>query len=196
MKSYTEKRTAWPGMPALILIIALSCFACSQESGGRLDIPARAFDEIKKSGKLVVLTRNAPTTYYIDRTGSPAGPEYELVSAFAAAIDVEPRFVIKNTVGDILKGFEAGEADIAAAGLAITEKRSSRYRFSPTYQEITQQAVTRRDRVQPESIEELEDLVITVIANSSYTERLQKLRAGEYPGLSWHTTDTRDTEQL
>lgn len=196
MKSYTEKRTAWPGMPALILFIALCCFACSQESGGRLSIPARSLDEIKNSGKLVVLTRNAPTTYYIDRTGNPAGPEYELVAAFAASIDVVPHFVIKNTVGDILKGFEAGEADIAAAGLTITERRGLRYRFSPTYQEITQQVVTRRDRVQPDSIDELKKLNITVIADSSYTERLEKLRTTQHPALSWNTADTRDTEQL
>jgi membrane-bound lytic murein transglycosylase F len=165
-------------------------------TGSYLPIPGRSLEEIKKSGKLRVVTRNAPTTYYIDRTGKQAGPEYDLISAFAASISVEPEFIVKQTIDEILKSFENGEADIAAAGLTITEERRKRYLFAPPYQEITQQVVTRRDHVQPESISELAGLEIRVIANSSYTERLERLKETSYPGLDWETTSRRDTEQL
>ncbi len=186
------RHTAW----LLIFALALFTSACDRGGSQRMDIPARSLKEIKRSGKLIILTRNAPTTYYIDQTGSPTGPEYELMAAFAACLDTEPHFIIKDTVDDVLKGFESGEADIAAAGLTITENRGRHYRFSPAYQEITQQVVTRRDRFQPESIKELEGLEITVIANSSYTERLNNLKKSDYPGLSWKVSKTRDTEQL
>lgn len=185
-------RLAWIGPVILILLL----IACERIPAIRPHIPSRSLKEIQESGELLVLTRNAPTTYYIDRSGNPTGPEYEMVTAFAAAIGVKPRFIIKQTISDILTGLENGEADIAAAGLTITPNRRDRYQFSAPYQEITQQIVTRRDRVQPESIEDLAELDITVIANSSYTERLHKLRADGLSELSWKETDTMDTEQL
>lgn len=183
-------------MRALMLFFCIVVFAGGCERFTGPDISYRSLDEIKKSGKLVVLTRNAPTTYYIDQNGIAAGPEYEMVQAFAESIGVEPEFQIKYTVDAILRSLEAGEGDIAAAGLTITEKRQKRYRFSRAYQEITPQVVTRRDRVQPESIQELVGLEITVIANSSYTERLEKFKEEKYPNLSWTTTNDSDTEQL
>jgi membrane-bound lytic murein transglycosylase F len=182
---------------AFLLCLGLALLSGACERGGdSLEIPGRSLEEIRQSGKLRVLTRNAPTTYYIDRTGRPTGPEFDLISAFAASIGVEPELIIKHTIDDILVSFENGQADIAAAGLTITENRSRRYRFSPSYQEITQQVVTRRGREQPESLEDLAGLEITVIANSSYTERLEELKKARFPGLSWEATQTRDTEQL
>ncbi len=184
-------------LTGLLCVIPLLFIAsCDRGSGSRVEIPGRSLEKIKESGKLRVLTRNAPTTYYINRSGNAAGPEYDLASAFAESIGVTPEFIIKPTVDEILTSFEKGEADIAAAGLTITKNRRSRYRFTPAYQEITQQVVTRRDRVQPGSIAELTGLDIMVIANSSYSERLRKLKAGEYPELSWSVTEARDTEQL
>jgi len=170
--------------------------ACDWVPDIRPHIPSRSLKKIQESGQLLVLTRNAPTTYYIDRTGKPTGPEYEMMADFAQSIGVEPKYIIKQTIDDILTGLENGEADIAAAGLTITRARRGRYQFSSPYQEITQQVVTRRDRIQPESIEALTGLDITVIANSSYTERLKKLKALAHPELSWKETDTRNTEQL
>ncbi|MFP4257225.1 MAG: membrane-bound lytic murein transglycosylase MltF [Desulfobacterales bacterium] len=182
------------GLLAAVLCIAVLAGSCdfSEKNG----IPYRSLEDIKESGRLVVLTRNAPTTYFIDRNDNPAGPEYELAEAFAESIGVKVEYNIKYTVDEILKSLEKGEADIAAAGLTITEKREKRYRFSPSYQEITPQVVTRRDRVQPDSLEEVAGLDIVVIANSSYTERLEKFKAGDYPGLVWTETDDTSTEQL
>ncbi len=185
------------GFAWILLITAiLPILACDWVPAIPPHISSRSLKKIQESGELLVLTRNAPTTYYIDRTGSPTGPEYEMMTDFAAAIGVKPKFIIKQTIDDILTGLENGEADIAAAGLTITPNRRARYRFSDPYQEITQQVVTRRNRVQPESIEDLAGLEITVIANSSYTERLYKLKADGHPDLAWNETDAMDTEQL
>jgi membrane-bound lytic murein transglycosylase F len=181
---------------ALVLFIFLLgfLFGCERLSGS--GIPSRSLKEIQKSGKLIVLTRNAPTTYYIDQTGEPSGPEYDLVEAFAKFLGVTAEYKTKKTIDDILTTLELGEGDIAAAGLTITETRKKKFRFSPPYQEITPQVVTRRDRIQPESIEDLVGINITVIANSSYSERLSYLRDSRYPDLQWEETDEMDTEQL
>ena len=178
----------------VFLCVALLAVSCQRYEGP--EISYRSLAEIKESGKLVVLTRNAPTTYYIDQNGIAAGPEYEMVQAFAESIGVEADFQTRQTVDAILTSLEDGEGDLAAAGLTITDNRQKRFRFSPAYQEITPQVVTRRDRVQPESIQELVGLEITVIANSSYTERLEKFKEEKYPNLSWTTTNDSATEQL
>lgn len=56
----------------LALLLALS--ACTDNDA--------YIERIKEQGKLVVVTRNAPTTYYEGRDGA-TGFEYDLVSAFA-----------------------------------------------------------------------------------------------------------------
>lgn len=178
----------------ICIVLFVFSYSCERLSGS--GIPSRSLREIQKSGKLIVLTRNAPTTYYIDQTGEPAGPEYELVEAFAEFLGVTAEYRIKKTIDEVLTGLEQGEGDLAAAGLTITGAREKKFRFSPPYQEITPQVVTRRDRIQPESIGDLVGISITVIANSSYSEKLSQLRDSQYPDLQWEETETMDTEQL
>jgi membrane-bound lytic murein transglycosylase F len=155
----------------------------------------RSLEEIRASGKLVVLTRNAPTTLYTDRNERQTGPEYDLVESFAASIGVEVEYKIKSSIKEIIDAVEAGEGDLAAAGLTITEERQKKFLFGPAYQDVTQQVVCRRDNVQPDEIADLIGLDIVVIADSSYVERFKVLRE-QYPELAWRETPTEDTEQL
>jgi len=155
----------------------------------------RSLAQIQQSGKLVVLTRNAPTTLYTDRDEQQSGPEYDMVQSFADSLGVGVEYRIKSSIQEIIDALENAEGDMAAAGLTITEQRQQKFIFGPPYQDVTQQVVCRRDNVQPESIEQLVGLKITVIAGSSYVERLQALRA-QYPELAWEETDGEDTEQL
>jgi membrane-bound lytic murein transglycosylase F len=185
-------RSPEPGRPAWALL------ACLLLAGGDAASEARAsrsLAEIRASGTLVVLTRNAPTTWYIGRDEEPTGPEHDMARAFAAHLGVRPRFVVKRTIQEIVAGIENGEGDLAAAGLTITAERSARFRFGPSYQTVTQQLVCRRDRTQPEEIADLIGLDIRIISASSYSERLQALQR-EHPGLAWTETAHRDTEQL
>ncbi len=191
----TEEGACLLRLPNLALLAVLAV-GCDDTPTTPSQQASRSLAEIKESGELVVLTRNAPTTWYIDRDGEPAGPEYELVESFAASIGVDVEYRKKLTVQAILDGIENAEADLAAAGLTITNPRRERFRFGPPYQDVTQQVVCRRDNVQPEEIEELMGLEIVVIAGSSYTERLNALKSGEYPELAWDETDSKNTEQL
>ena len=155
----------------------------------------RSLEDIQASGKLVVLTRNAPTTVYTDREEKQTGPEYDLVESFAASIGVEVEYKIKPSIKEIIAAVENAEGDLAAAGLTITEQRLQKFIFGSAYQDVTQQVVCRRDNVQPDAIENLVGLNLVVIADSSYVERLKVLRE-QYPDLVWKETTTEDTEQL
>ena len=77
----------------------------------------------------------------------------------------------------------------------MTPVRQEAFHFGPSYQDVTQQVVCRRDNVQPESVTELVGLEIKVIAASSYAAQLARLRQ-EHPELSWEETDSLSTEQL
>lgn len=177
----------------LVALVPLLLAGCSgppsDEAAGR-DLAA-----IKASGTLVVLTRNAPTTWYIGRDGQPTGPEHDMVQAFAEQLGVTPEFKVLDTVPEILDALAAGEGDLAAAGLTILHGREKRFRFGPGYQDVTQQVVCRRDNVQPEEPADLVGLNIEVLADSSYSARLAQLR-GKYPKLKWRETTEQTTEQL
>ena len=179
---------------ALVLTPALA--GCDTRETNTRQQPARSLAEIRDSGTLVVLTRNAPTTWYIDREGEPTGPEHDLARAFAAWLGVEVEFRRKPTVAAVLDGIENAEGDLAAAGLTRTEARRDRFRFGPPYQPVTQQVVCRRDHVQPESFEDLIGLDLEVIADSSYVERLSELKANGHPELEWTENESADTEAL
>lgn len=177
-----------------IVVVLLLLSACdSKPNEAQKD--TRSLEEIKDSGTLVVLTRNAPTTLYTDRDEKQAGPEHDLVQSFAASLGVEIEYRIKPSIKEIIAAVENAEGDLAAAGLTITEQRRQKFLFGPPYQDVTQQVVCRRDNVQPEAIADLIGLNITVIAGSSYVERLQVLKQ-QHPELAWQETGSEDTEQL
>jgi len=157
---------------------------------------ARSLEAIQASGKLVVLTRNAPTTWYIGRDDRPTGPEYELVEAFADHLGVEAEYVLEDTVDRILESIERGEGDLAAAGRTTPRERRERYRFGPPYQPVTQQVVCRRGGPQPEDLRELSELHIEVIANSSYAELLHDLELEGYRTPDWTAVEGVTTEEL
>jgi membrane-bound lytic murein transglycosylase F len=183
-----RNKNAWL---ACVLLVLVGCDAKLNEAQKE----TRSLEQIRESGKLVVLTRNAPTTMYTDRDEQQSGPEFDMVQSFADSLGVKVEYKIKASIREIIDAVENAEGDMAAAGLTITAKRQQRFIFGPSYQDVTQQVVCRRDNVQPEAIEELVGLKIKVIAGSSYVERLQVLRE-QHPDLAWQETDSEDTEQL
>lgn len=151
-------------------------------------------DEIRNSGKLIVLTRNAPTTYYEGRDG-PEGLEYDLINDFARGLSLEVTFIVKENVSEILQALQAGEAHIAAAGLSNTVIRERNFLFSPAYQEVSLQVVCRRERFLPQNIDDLKGINLWVPSGTSYSEKLHSLKSS-YPFLQWKETGSKNTEQL
>lgn len=150
--------------------------------------------KIKADGELVVLTRNAATTYYESRDGY-SGLEYEMATSFAKHLGVEAKFVVKDDVSDLLESLRAGDADIAAAGLTSTQERSEQFLFGPTYQMVTQQVVCRRGGKRPKTPKDLVDINIHVPMGSSYVNQLQKHKVLN-KNIKWQEVDNTDTETL
>ncbi|MBF0311740.1 MAG: membrane-bound lytic murein transglycosylase MltF, partial [Magnetococcales bacterium] len=73
----------------------------------RPEIPG--VERIRERGELVVLTRNAPTTYYLGRNQDPEGFEHDLALAFGNHLGVPVRFRLYHTRSDILEAMQRNE---------------------------------------------------------------------------------------
>lgn len=168
------------------IVFLLVLTSCSSETG--------RLENIKAKGELVVLTRNAATTYYESREGF-MGVEYEMAKAFADSIGVKVRFILRDDVSDLFDALNKGDADFAAAGLTHTNNRAESFLFGPSYQKVSQQLVCRRGGKKPKKLEHLTDITIQVSANSSYVEQLKKVKQ-LHPEIQWQEVDDVDTETL
>ncbi len=149
---------------------------------------------IKEQGTLRIVSRNGPTSYFEDRTGA-TGFEYELARLFAEYLDVELEVTVLHSLEEIFESLEDNNVHLAAAGLTITEEREKRLNFSPTYMEIKQYVLYRAGTKRPKSPEDLAGKKITVMAQSSHSEILNRLKP-DYPGLHWRTATDVETVDL
>jgi len=175
-----------------IFVILIFSGSCSMPGSGGV---ARSVGAIKASGKLIVVTRNAPTTYTIDAEGNASGPEHDLAVAFAKNLGVHVEFLIKDTITEVMQAVQNGDADLAAAGLSLTNQRSQAFLFGPSYQQVTQQVVCHHKMKLPRKVDDLIGLNLLILKDSSYAERLQELKT-RHPGLEWEVTDEWPTDQI
>jgi membrane-bound lytic murein transglycosylase F len=149
--------------------------------------------QVLASGELHVLTRNAGTTYYQGPHG-PAGLEYQLLKRFADQLGVKLVITVPDSFNEIIEDISKGDAQIAAAGLTVTQEREKLVRFSPAYQTITQEVVYNANKHKPQNLDDL-DGILEVIAQSSHSERLHDLQHS-HPNLSWVENQQADSTEL
>ena len=151
-------------------------------------------EQVQRDGVLRVVTRNAPTTYYIGTEG-PVGPEYELAKGFADFLGVALEIYTLDSIPQILAEVASGRAHLAAAALTVTPTRAEALEFGPEYRRVTQQLVYRLGTPIPRSIEQTYGQHIEIPAGSSFVETLEKLREGA-PGLTWLENPVQDVPEL
>ncbi|MES2397660.1 MAG: transporter substrate-binding domain-containing protein [Bacteroidota bacterium] len=99
-------------------------------------------DEIKKRGKLIVLTENSSTGFYIYK-GDSMGFEFELLNSFAKNIGVTLELVIVKDMNAIFNQLNKGEVDIIAANLTVTQERVAIVDFTEPLM-LTRQVLIQR----------------------------------------------------
>ncbi len=152
-------------------------------------------NDIKRQGKLVVLTLNSPTTYYLGADDAPTGYEYDLSKALADSLDVEVEYKLFDNLEGLLSAINNNEGHLAAAGLTQTKEREETYLFGPGYKTVQQKVVCQRNSRLPKEIDDLQQRSILIIADSSYQETLQALKT-DYPELNWDITSELSAEQV
>ncbi|MEZ5568595.1 MAG: membrane-bound lytic murein transglycosylase MltF [Halioglobus sp.] len=177
---------------ATTLLIILLCAVATQTGGcSRQD----SLERILTRGELLVVSRNSPTTFFLDKSG-PTGFEYALTDLLAAdlgvTLSVTPEFSLEGIFNSLLRG----DADLAAAGLTLTAQRAARFPHSLPYDTLVTQVVYRAGKRRPRNVEDLVGRKIVTLADSSHAETLQQLRAGPLPDLTWDTLPEAGTMQL
>ncbi len=167
---------------ALLLWLACAC------------TPQSTLEKIQQEKTLHVLTRNTPTTYYIDRDG-PAGFEYELVKKFADYLGVDLRLRFVNDLGETQKIIENGFAHFATAGIAISPDKLSRFRFSEPYLEVKPTIIYRKGSLRPRKVADILNSPVHVLTNSHHVEKFNALKS-EYNSLDWIEHEDMETSDL
>lgn len=140
-------------------------------------------DRVLERGELRVVTRNTPTTYYVGPDG-PRGPEFDLVEGFAEDLGVTLVVDTVDAVSDVLPRLRSGEADLAAAGLSMTEARRENVNFGHPYNAVDMHLIYKLGTGRPRSVEQLVGRRIEVVAGSSHADMLDALKR-EVPALKW-----------
>ncbi len=140
-------------------------------------------DRVLERGELRVVTRNSPTTYS-DGPDGPHGPEFDLVAGFADALGVTLVIETADAVSEVLPLLRSGKADLAAAGLSMTDARRANVDFGHPYNFVDMHLVYKLGTGRPRSAEQLVGSRIEVVAGSSHATMLQELKQ-EVPELEW-----------
>jgi len=123
-----------------------------------------------------------------------SGFEYELAKKYADYLNVDLKIVPSYSLDELFMKLNKGEVDILAAGISITDKRLSRFRFSPAYQKVSQKLVYKQGNIRPRKLVDLTGN-LTVTTNASYVENLEKLKLS-HSELNWQETSEFDSEEL
>jgi len=182
-------------LPALAIVALAGC-SQSDSTSSTANQPSEKLASPEETGVLEVATRNGSTTYYLDRHENPIGPEYSLIKRFAASQGWDVNWTMHESTSAVLKALEAGNTHIAAAGLTHLPSRTDRFTRGPAHTEITEQLVCHRDmRPMPRKPEAMPEVGISVTADSSYVETLNRLST-EHEGITFTEDDSRTTEVL
>ncbi len=183
------------------LIYALLLVACDSSKDY---VPAKSVQkkaklsklaQIRHNGVLRVLTRIDPTTYYPVNKGH-AGLDYDLITLFAKQLNVKVEYQVVDDVDELLKKIAHGEADIAAAGLSVTDARKQTIRFAAPYHEVIEQVIYRSGTVHPRKPADLNAGILEVVKGSSHIETLRKLKQTSVPNLTWTSNPGFDSHKL
>ena len=149
---------------------------------------------LKERGRLRMLTRNNPLTYFIHR-GRQVGFEYELVKEFAARHDMRLDIVIPDSHADLLTYLNEGKGDLVAAAMTITGPRQELAAFSRPYNKVDELVVVRADQDSITSLGDLAGRTLHVRRSSSFYTTLKALE--DSIGLKVvAVSDTVETEEI
>ena len=149
---------------------------------------------MKERGRLRMITRNNPLTYFIHR-GRQVGFEYELMKEFAARHDMRLDIVIPESHADLLDYLNEGKGDLVAAAMTITGPRQELADFSRPYNEVDELVVVRADQDSIASLGDLAGRTVHVRPSSSFYTTLLALQ--DSVGLEIAAvSDTLETEEI
>jgi membrane-bound lytic murein transglycosylase F len=127
-----------------------------------------------------------------------SGIEYDLATLFVKdfAPEYEIKFLLVNSISDVIPTLLKGKANIAAANLTITHLSQQLVQFSTPYQDTQQQLIYNNEADEkPINLASISNRKIAVPAGTSFAERLSQIQEKE-PSLHWHAINQTNSESL
>lgn len=147
----TERSRPAPFRLLLVLFAALALLgaACGDDGdddAGDDDTPVvdqgRALDTVSK-GKLTVCTDIPYAPFEFEEEGKVVGIDAEIVRAISGRLSLTPEFRDTDFEG-IFAALNAGQCDVIASSVSITDERKKTVDFSEGYYEIVQSMLVRK----------------------------------------------------
>lgn len=146
-------------------------------------------EQIDTLGTLRVATVNSATTYYLDADG-PTGFEYDLIREFAQSLGLRFDMVVMPDQQAVIDAVASGHAHIGV-GVAVSEPRREKVRFTPPYDEAKLEVVYRVYKHKPRKLAGLSgDLVLP--AHTAFADWLRANR----PDIEFTVDEQANTEEL
>jgi membrane-bound lytic murein transglycosylase F len=158
------------------------------------DLDTTHLDRIKRRGEIVVVTRNGPNSYYIEKNDA-AGLEYELAKKFADYLGVGLKLVIAKNTAEITDVLSAGKADFAAAALISNQTGNGPLIYGPSYYNVTQQLAYRNGNTMPTSLADLQPARLDLAADTAAVLPLDQMRRA-HPDLALRLHDDQDSHEM
>ncbi len=181
----------------LIIIVFISiCVLFVNQFSHRAQFTPRAtiLDNILKTGKIRVITRNNSYCYYIYRE-QPMGFEYDLVNGFADYLGVKLEIIIAEQWDEMIPALMDGKGELIATSMTITPKRKKQVAFSNGYMATRQYIIVHRNNRDIKKAEDLAGKTVHVRKGTSYQERLEALKRDGID-LTIELQDNTPTEEL
>jgi len=136
---------------------------------------SKDWDQIKKTGKLTLLTENATLSFF-EFKGKRMGFEYEILDTFCKAHQLQLEVKVVSKLGDFVRLLRKGEGDVVAANLPIALRQQRYYSYSLPYYHTYQVLVQRKSDSIISEPANLAAKTVYVRKNSAYEKRLLALQ--------------------
>lgn len=170
----------------IVLLLALPLiYSCRKQEIATVEEETfvRDLGDIRKSGKLIVVTDFNSINYFIYK-GQPLGFQYEMLQELSDHLDIEIEVRVNN---DLEKNFDdlvQGKVDLIASNLTVSRERKEIAAFTVPHSQTRQVLVQKKPQRQ-EPFSEVKELIrnplnlsgktVYVQKNSSHAARLKNL---------------------
>lgn len=176
-------------MPVILRSLTLVLIAALALVLGTCQYRPGLLEQIDTLGTLRVATVNSAMTYYLDADG-PAGFEYDLVREFADDLGLKVDVLVLPDRDAVLDAVASGRAHIGV-GLAVSQARRRRVRFTPPYAQTKLEAVYRANGHKPDNLAALSGR-LTLPADTALADWLR----ATHPKIDFDVDPQANTEEL
>ncbi|WP_243349122.1 transglycosylase SLT domain-containing protein [Parabacteroides sp. FAFU027] len=177
----------------LIMIVLPIYLVISVQKFRKETTPFKRFytvSEIKKRGKLRILTLYSSTSYFIYR-GQEMGYEYELASGFAESLGVQTEVIVAENTNQLIRLLREGKGDVVAYNMPISKQLKDSISYCGR-QFITNQVLVQPTGSKHKPLKDVTELIgkdVYVTGNSRYLQRLIHLNQELGGGIHIHVNN-------